>query len=70
MTIEVVSGGTEVALSWSTDFGYTYGVQAKGNLVTDSWDTIITNIPGTGFEVTVTNAPAPDAEFYQAYLEE
>ncbi len=70
MTIEVISGGTEVSLSWLTDVGYTYGVQSKADLNDLVWDNIITNVPGTGFEVTVTNALSPDVEFYQAYIEE
>jgi hypothetical protein len=69
MTLDVISGGTQVALSWSTAYEHTYGVRAKGNL-TDAWDNIITNIPGTGFDITVTNTISLPNEFYQAYLEE
>lgn len=73
ISIEVVSGGTEVTLTWATELGGNYGVLAIENLAFDSWDaaTIITDgVPGTGGDVTITNAVSEDAEFYRAYLED
>jgi hypothetical protein len=70
MSITALPGGTEVALSWLTDASYSYGVEASTYLPGGVWDNIITNVPGTGSEVTVTNAVSTGAEFYRAYLEE
>ncbi len=69
MTIAVLPGGTQVELSWSTAFGYSYGVEASTDLSGGVWSNIITNVPGTGGQVTVTNAISSDAEFYKAYQE-
>lgn len=71
MSIEIVSGGTEVALSWPTQQGFNYGVAGQADMQFGSWGTAITNnIPGTGGEVTVTIPVSKDVEFYRAYLEE
>lgn len=70
ISIEVVSAGTEVALSFSTTADFFYGVAAGSTPDDDSWDNVITNIPGTGGEVTVTNPVAGETEFYRAYIEE
>jgi hypothetical protein len=70
ISIEVVSAGTEVALTWLTEEGWNYGVEGRSGLAFGSWDTIITNgVPGTGGEVTITIPASADVEFYRAYLD-
>lgn len=69
ISIDVVSTN-QVALSWETSGGATYGVKASGNLSVGVWDNIISNVPGTGGEVTVTNTISAGAEFYRAYLQD
>jgi len=69
MTITMLPGGTQVALSWLTASGYSYGVKASTNLPGGVWSNIITNVPGTGGQVTVTNAISPGATFYRAFAE-
>lgn len=72
ISIEVVSGGTEVALTWPTREGWNYGVEARENLAFGSWDaaTTITNgVPGNGGEVTITIPVSPDDVFYRAFLD-
>ncbi len=70
ISIEVVQGGTNVALSWLTREGWNYGVEAKeSGLKYGSWSTIITGVEGTGAEVTVTNPVSSYPKFYRAYLE-
>lgn len=72
ISIEVVSGGTEVALTWPTAAGWNYGVVARSSLVIGSWDTAtdITNgVPGNGGDVTITIPATDDVEFYRAYLD-
>ncbi|WP_372846233.1 cadherin-like domain-containing protein [Pontiella sp.] len=70
ISIEVVSGGTEVALSWATESGWNYGVEARSGLAHGSWDTIVTNgVPGNGGEVTITTPASAGAVFYRAYLD-
>jgi hypothetical protein len=70
IAIEAISAGTEVALTWPTELGGSYGVMARENLSVSSWNNIITNVPGTGSDVTVTNPVSANVEFYRAYLEE
>jgi hypothetical protein len=71
ISMEMISGGTEVALSWDTSYGDYYGVMASGNLaVSSSWSNIITGVLGTGGEVTVTNTLSEGVEFYRAYIQD
>jgi hypothetical protein len=70
ISIEVVSAGTEIALTWATELNWNYGVEGRSGLAFGSWDTIITNgVPGTGGEVTITIPASADVEFYRAYLD-
>jgi hypothetical protein len=70
VSIDVVSDGTQVTLSFLTSENASYGVAVSSDLTDSNWNNIITNIPGTGGEVTVTNPVASAAEFYRAYIEE
>jgi hypothetical protein len=69
ISLEMISGGTDVALRFDTSYGAIYGVEAAANL-TGPWEEIITDIAGTGSEVSVTNALSGNVEFYRAYMEE
>jgi acylphosphatase len=69
ISIEVVSGGTEVALTWVTEAGWNYGVAVKDDLVYGTWSNIITGVEGVDGEVTVTNSVPADAKFFRAYLD-
>ncbi|MDF7809488.1 hypothetical protein P4E94_18745 [Pontiellaceae bacterium B12219] len=70
ISMEIISGGTEAALSWGTSYGTIYGVMACDNLAIGSWNNIITDVTGTGSEVTVTNALSEDTLFYRAYIQD
>lgn len=70
ISMELVSGGTKAALSWGTSYGALYGVKAADNLVSGSWSNIITDVAGTGDEVTVTNTLTEDVQFYRAFIQD
>ncbi|MDF7809416.1 LamG domain-containing protein [Pontiellaceae bacterium B12219] len=72
ISIELISGGTEAALSWDTIGGANslYGLQAAPNLSTGPWESIISNVQGTGGKVTVTNPVSENVEFYRAYIQD
>jgi hypothetical protein len=67
---EIISGGTEMALSWDTSYGALYSVEATDNLVVGPWSNIVTDVAGTGYEVSVTNALLSDTGFYRAYIQD
>ncbi|MDF7799222.1 hypothetical protein P4C99_07080 [Pontiellaceae bacterium B1224] len=71
ISLEIISGGTEVALRFATSANGIYGVKASDNLaIESSWNNIMTDIPGTGGEVIITNSLSADGEFYRAYLQD
>ncbi|MDF7799044.1 PKD domain-containing protein [Pontiellaceae bacterium B1224] len=70
ISIGVISGGTEVTLSFLTSNNGSYGVEVRTSMTVGGWDNIITNIAGTGTEVTVTNSVSSDVEFYRAFIED
>jgi hypothetical protein len=71
LSIEVLSGGTEVVLGWNTSSGALYGVMACEDLgATNAWTNLITNIAGTGSDVTVTNALSGPCAFFRAYMQD
>jgi hypothetical protein len=67
-SIKLVTNG--LALTWPTANGINYAVQAKTNLVSSAnWQDAITNIPGTGGDVTVTTAVDQTQSFYRVIVE-
>ncbi|MCF7817855.1 MAG: hypothetical protein K9M54_08225 [Kiritimatiellales bacterium] len=68
--VNLLAGTNGLALTWPTANGIHYAVQAKTNLVAAaSWQNAITNIPGTGGDVTVTTAVAQAQSFYRVIVE-
>jgi hypothetical protein len=66
----VLSGGGEVAITWSAFAGNSYGVMATTNLVDGSWVEITNGISGHNAPVSVTNAITERQRFFRVYLEE
>jgi hypothetical protein len=66
----VVSGGTEVVLSWTTVSGDPYGVMATTNLADGPWVSITNGVSGNGAPVSVTNAVTAEQRFFRVYREE
>lgn len=69
ISIAAVDGGSSVVLSFETSANGVYGVEARGSMA-ESWGSIISDIPGTGGEVAVTNAINGASGFYRAYIQE
>jgi hypothetical protein len=65
-----IVGGTEVALSWMSAGGESYGVESTTNLVEGPWVEITNGISGNDAVVSVTNALTEQQQFYRVYLEE
>jgi hypothetical protein len=55
---EVQFDGDDAQISFATDSNRVYYVQSTGDLANGPWSTIISNVPGTGETVTVTDANA------------
>jgi hypothetical protein len=53
--------GTNAVISFGTAVGSTYELQTTTNLVGGIWSTVISNIPGTGSAMTLTNGVSPGA---------
>jgi hypothetical protein len=70
LSIEVISGGTEVVLSFDTTYGALYSVEATDDLAGNSWGDMATDVAGTGSEVSVTNSLSGNTEFYRAYIQD
>jgi hypothetical protein len=62
--------GNDAQISFATGSNRVYYVQSTGNLAIGPWTTIISNIPGTGGTVTVTdtNAVTSPPRFYRVGL--
>ncbi|HXI85013.1 MAG TPA: hypothetical protein VNL17_13075 [Verrucomicrobiae bacterium] len=61
-------GGTNAVISFTTTSTNVYSVEANSDLVTGTWTTVASGIPGTGGIVQSTNAVPPGAlkRFYRA----
>uniref|UniRef100_UPI00356588E6 beta strand repeat-containing protein n=1 Tax=Pontiella sp. TaxID=2837462 RepID=UPI00356588E6 len=70
MGVGVISGGTQVVLSWQGQAGASYGVEATDNLVTGTWTGINTGIAGLDGMLSVTNDITADQQFFRSYVEE
>lgn len=59
--------GNNAVISFSSAGGFTYNLQMTTNLVGNAWSTVISNIPGTGGTVVLTNAVPPGTtnQFYR-----
>jgi hypothetical protein len=68
VSYQLLSGGTQIALSWPTAAGFDYGVQVTDDLVYGTWSNAVTGVLGTGGEVSVTNDITEDKLFYRSYL--
>lgn len=66
----LISGGSQIALSWLTDAGFNYGIQVTDDLVYGTWSNVISGVLGTGGEVSVTNEVAKNKLFFRSYLDE
>ncbi len=67
---EVQVNGNDVQLSFATDSNRVYDVESTGDPANGPWSTIISNVPGTGGTVTVTdtNAAASPPRYYRVGL--
>ncbi|VGO13180.1 hypothetical protein PDESU_01734 [Pontiella desulfatans] len=70
VSYQILSGGTQIALSWPTEAGFNYGVQSRESLTTGTWSNSTTTVLGTGGEVIITNDITEDQMFYRSYLAE
>ncbi len=68
--IGILPGSTNVALTWLSENGVSYGVEATTNLVTGPWDQAMISIPGNGGSVSVTGTLVEAETFYRVYVEE
>ncbi|MDF7800409.1 Ig-like domain-containing protein [Pontiellaceae bacterium B1224] len=66
----VIQGSTQIALRWSTESGFNYGVQVTDNLAYGPWSNAVTGVLGTGGEVSVTNNISGSKLFYRSFLDE
>jgi len=67
---EVQVNGNDVQISFATDSNRVYDVESTGDPANGPWSTIISNVPGTGGTVTVTdtNAVSSPPRFYRIDL--
>jgi hypothetical protein len=70
VTFEIISGGTQMAMSFNTTAGYLYGVEVTDDLVDGAWSNTVEDVAGTDSEVIVTNALMGDAGFYRAFIQD
>ncbi|MDF7801955.1 Ig-like domain-containing protein [Pontiellaceae bacterium B1224] len=67
---EVISGGTEIVLSWMTSWGTSYGLEATDDLMFGVWSPVVENIDGIDGLISVTNSIADDLQFFRPYVED
>ncbi|MDF7807736.1 hypothetical protein P4E94_09830 [Pontiellaceae bacterium B12219] len=70
VSIEMISGGADVVISWATSEYGTFALEATDSLTFPVWGNVATGIPGTGSEVSVTTIVSEAASFYRAYIED
>jgi hypothetical protein len=68
VSMSLVSG--QVMLSWNTEFGVSYGVQATDDLASGTWTAINSDIVGIDGTCSVTNDISEEQQFFRPYLEE
>ncbi|VGO19392.1 sialate O-acetylesterase [Pontiella sulfatireligans] len=66
---EIQPGGTELGFSWYGQIGATYVLEATEDLVDGPW-LMVTNIPGSGAPISVTEEMDKTNAFYRVYLAE
>lgn len=65
ISLAILSGGTNLTLSWDTTNGAPYVVETTTDLVAIPWTDAITNIVGNGGSITVTTAVSEAQSFYK-----
>jgi hypothetical protein len=70
LAAEVQDNGKDAQISFATDSNRVYDVESTGDPANGPWSTIISNVPGTGGTVTVTdtNAAASPPRYYRVGL--
>jgi hypothetical protein len=68
VSLEFISGGTEVVVSWKTSVGSTFTLETSDTLTSSSWTPVESGITGTGADASVT-VPVSGTKFFRAYGE-
>ena len=63
--IEILPSNTNLVISWFSQNGYDYSVEASSNLVAGVWGAVQTNMPGTGGEISYTGTTSAAEVFYR-----
>jgi len=67
--IEILSGGTTMALSWSNSVGLSYGVETNIDLVYGQWGIVQSNLTGVGSSISYTGSTSAAQNFYRVILD-
>ena len=68
--VDVVAVGDEVHISWSSEPGVNYAIQRTGNLLApNSWSNVLSNIPGTGSDISRADSAGADKYYYRVVVE-
>ncbi len=68
VSLELISGGTEVKVSWKTSVGSTFTLESTDSLTSPSWTPVESGIAGTGADASVT-VSVSGTQFFRAYGE-
>jgi hypothetical protein len=69
ISVGLLSGGTELQLSWLSNDGAPYHVETNGNLIISNWQPSTPSIMGDGGIISVTNTVTDDQLFYRVISE-
>jgi hypothetical protein len=67
ITVEILPGTTQMQFTWNSEVGVGYILESTTNLVNGTWMTI-TNIPGSGSPVSVSDEMDETNAFYRILL--
>ena len=56
-----------LSLRFNSVTGRTYSIDGAMNPSNPAWENVVTNLPGTGNEISVTNAVPMDAEVFRLW---
>lgn len=69
IALDLISGGSAVAISWASTNGANYGVSNTADLVFGPWTLLTNGVIGTGGSLSITNPTDQSVEFFKVYSE-